>query len=128
MGIVKNEQVVCGATFSYRSVFDVLLDNLRKSRMVNAIRHFFTPISPRPICSKGEKRFVSQLIPSSLSQQVHLYRIVYVGEHDGERLEDLQQYFSAGTSQVNFKSGESHDVLCALLIHYAKHFILMLEV
>lgn len=42
---MKNEQVVCGAGFSYRSVFDVLLDNLHKSRMVNAIRHFF-PIRP----------------------------------------------------------------------------------
>lgn len=61
-------------------------------------------------------------------QQVHLYRIVYVGEHESERLDDLEQFFSAGTAQVNYKSGESQDVLCALLIHYAKHFILMLEV
>lgn len=59
---------------------------------------------------------------------MHLYRIVYVGEHDSECLDDLQQFFSVGTAQVNFKSDESQDVLCALLIHYAKHFILMLEV
>jgi len=117
---MKNEQevkIADDSAFSFRSVFDVLLDNLQKSRMVtrSASLYFFQLTS----------NCATQL---ANSQQVHLYRIVYVGEHDSQQLDDLEHFFTKCAAQINFKSGDTQDVLCALLIYYAKHFILMLEV
>ncbi|XP_065350401.1 uncharacterized protein LOC135946208 [Cloeon dipterum] len=56
--------------------------------------------------------------------RVHLYRVIYIGEHSNERAEQLHEFFAECLARIN---RDALDALCALFIHYSRHFVLMLE-